>query len=256
MEVGNAYGSFFRVTSLFRDPSLYARHVVIGIAIVVVAVLYRKLNPLLAVPLVGLLFAGVWFSYSQSSMAALFVVTFCARNGRRDAQPEARRGADGTRRPPRRRGSGARFRSRDHSARRFTSDRSRRVELTPRVFPTTPSKGSASAASRSPARRCPSASVADALRLALDAAHRGRGARDDRDRPLRRPPRRRAWLIVCVRRIDPALGLGLGAVLLALFVHSLSYSGFFEDPVTWLALGLGSSFLLARADDAAVPGCD
>ena len=45
VEVGNAYSSFFRVTSLFRDPSLYARHVVLGIAIVVVAVLYRKLNP-------------------------------------------------------------------------------------------------------------------------------------------------------------------------------------------------------------------
>src|SRR5512133_896697 len=31
VEVGNAYSSFFRVTSLFRDPSLYGRHVVIGI---------------------------------------------------------------------------------------------------------------------------------------------------------------------------------------------------------------------------------
>ena len=30
VQVGNAYSSFFRVTSLFRDPSLYGRHVVLG----------------------------------------------------------------------------------------------------------------------------------------------------------------------------------------------------------------------------------
>jgi hypothetical protein len=28
-------------------------------------------------------------------------------------------------------------------------------------------------------------------------------------------------------------------------VHSLSYSGFFEDPMTWLALGLAASALAA-----------
>ena len=41
VEVGNAYSSFFRVTSLFRDPSLYGRHVVLGIAVLLVALLYR-----------------------------------------------------------------------------------------------------------------------------------------------------------------------------------------------------------------------
>ena len=75
VEVGNAYSSFFRVTSLFRDPSLYGRHVVIGIVVLLVAVLYGKVNPFLATGLIGLMFAGLWFSYSQSSMAALFVVT-------------------------------------------------------------------------------------------------------------------------------------------------------------------------------------
>jgi hypothetical protein len=55
-----------------------------------------------------------------------------------------------------------------------------------------------------------------------------------------------AALIWRVRRLDPPLGLGLGAVLLALFVHSLAYSsGFFEDPITWFVLGVASSFLLA-----------
>ena len=50
-------------------------------------------------------------------------------------------------------------------------------------------------------------------------------------------------LIRRVHRLDPALGLGLAAVLLALFVHSLAYSGFFEDPITWLVLGIAAAQL-------------
>ena len=45
-----------------------------------------------------------------------------------------------------------------------------------------------------------------------------------------------------VRRRHQALGLSLAAVFLALFVHSLAYSGFFEDPITWLVLGIAAAF--------------
>ena len=48
-----------------------------------------------------------------------------------------------------------------------------------------------------------------------------------------------------LRDRDVALGLSLGAVLLTLFVHALAYSGFFEDPVTWLTLGIGAAYLAA-----------
>ena len=48
-------------------------------------------------------------------------------------------------------------------------------------------------------------------------------------------------------RLEAAFGLALASVFVALFVHSLFYSGFFEDPVTWLVLGVASSFLAARA---------
>ncbi len=75
VEVGNAFSSFFRVTSLFRDPSLYGRHVVLGIAVLLVALLRRRINPLVAAALIAFLFAGLFFSYSQSSFAALFAVT-------------------------------------------------------------------------------------------------------------------------------------------------------------------------------------
>jgi O-Antigen ligase len=254
VEVGNAYSSFFRVTSLFRDPSLYARHVVLGIAIVVVAVLYRKLNPFLAVPLIVLLFAGVWFSYSQSSMAALFVVTLALAivAGTRSLRLVAALtalvvllGAAGV----------VLVAIQDHSARRFTSDRSRRVELTLKVYRDHPVEGvglgsqPVASQARSEQGGSPTRFVSHTTPLTV-AAELGvigfaaylallGGA---------------AWLIERVRRIDPALGLGLGAVLLTLFVHSLAYSGFFEDPVTWLAIAVAVSFLLSRADDPAILG--
>jgi O-antigen ligase len=53
-------------------------------------------------------------------------------------------------------------------------------------------------------------------------------------------------LIGRVRRRDEALGLALGASFLALFVHALFYSGFLEDPVTWLVLGVAAGWLTWR----------
>jgi O-antigen ligase len=52
-----------------------------------------------------------------------------------------------------------------------------------------------------------------------------------------------ARLIADVHRRDAALGLALGAAFLALFVHALFYSGFLEDPITWVVLGVGAAFL-------------
>lgn len=243
VEVSNAYSSYFRVTSLFRDPSLYARHVVLGIAVLVVAVLYRKINPLLALPLIGLLFAGVWFSYSQSSVAALFVVTLALAvvAGTRSLRIVAALtalvvllGAAGI----------VLVAIEDHSARRFTSDRSRRVELTVKVFRDHPLEGvglgsqPAASQARSEQGGSPTRFVSHTTPLTV-AAELGvtgllaylaflAGA---------------AVLIERVRRRRPTLGLALGAVLLALVVHSLAYSGFFEDPITWVVVAVASAAL-------------
>ena len=128
------------MTSLFRDPSLYGRHVVIGIVVLLVAVLYGKVNPFLATGLIGLMFAGLWFSYSQSSMAALFVVTLvlAAFAGGRSLKLVAALTAAVVLL-----GAAAIVlnSARDHSARRFTSDRSRRVELTWKVVESHPVAG-------------------------------------------------------------------------------------------------------------------
>jgi hypothetical protein len=52
-----------------------------------------------------------------------------------------------------------------------------------------------------------------------------------------------AILIAAVLRRDKALGLALTASFLALFVHALFYSGFLEDPITWLVLAVGAGYL-------------
>ena len=65
----------------------------------------------------------------------------------------------------------------------------------------------------------------------------------------------RALFLVTKRR--RALGLSLAAVLLTLFVHSLFYAGFFENPITWGVIGLTAAALslLARTEPslAALP---
>jgi hypothetical protein len=61
----------------------------------------------------------------------------------------------------------------------------------------------------------------------------------------------RAFLCVARRTLPTRGDLLAAAVFLALVVHSLSYSGFFEDPMTWLALGLAASALAASRARAA-----
>src|ERR671911_2438573 len=76
LEVANAYSPFFRVTSLFTDPSLYGRHVVLGFAVLLVLLWADRINLFLAASIGTLLFTGLYFSYSQTSMASLFAVAF------------------------------------------------------------------------------------------------------------------------------------------------------------------------------------
>jgi hypothetical protein len=56
-----------------------------------------------------------------------------------------------------------------------------------------------------------------------------------------------AWLLAASGRMlylvtqrNRALGLGAASVFLALFVHSLFYAGFFEDPIVWGVIGVAA----------------
>jgi O-antigen ligase len=66
-------------------------------------------------------------------------------------------------------------------------------------------------------------------------------------------------LLVQLTRESRALGLAGGAVFLALFVHSLFYAGFFEDPIVWGVMALaGWAFVAMPRPRVAVfrPGPD
>jgi hypothetical protein len=246
LEVANIYGSFFRVTSLFRDPSLYGRHLVLGISVLLVAVWLRRVHFAAAAALIALLWAGLYFSYSQSSLVALFAVTLGIAAVAGDRRVRILVGAitagvvvvAGAFLVPE---------IADESARRVTSDRSRRVELTAKVYRDHPVAGAGIGAQPTESRRLserfgPTPNFVSHTTPLTVAAELGTigvllyllllGAA--------------AKLLHEVWRRAPALGLGLGAALLALFVHALFYSGFFEDPLTWLALGVAGSFLATR----------
>ena len=75
VSVGNVYQPFFRVNSLFWDPSVYGRFLVVAILVCVVAVLFgaeRRAAQSAAV-LIAPIWVGLLFSYSQSSFFALIV---------------------------------------------------------------------------------------------------------------------------------------------------------------------------------------
>ncbi|MCP9486993.1 MAG: O-antigen ligase family protein [Gaiellaceae bacterium MAG52_C11] len=71
--VGNAYAPFYRVNSVFYDPSIYGRYLVVAILATLGFVLLGLRGRLLAgaVGAVAAIWLGLLFSFSQSSFAAL-----------------------------------------------------------------------------------------------------------------------------------------------------------------------------------------
>jgi hypothetical protein len=243
LQVENTYTSFFRVTSLFRDPSLYGRHVVLGMAVVVVLLWLREIGVTAAAVLLAVMWTGLYFSYSQSSYAALFVVVLAITLVAAD--PRMRRlalaaavvlvlAAIGI----------AAAKVAHSSVRKATSDRSRRITLTAKVFEHhlvagVGLGGQPRASQQLSTRLGPLPNFVSHTTPLTVAAELGvvgllfyiavlAGA---------------AHALDAVRRRHQALGLSLAAVFLALFVHSLAYSGFFEDPITWLVLAIAAAYL-------------
>jgi len=251
LELSNANSSFFRVTSLFGDPSLYGRHLVVGLAIVLSVMALKRMDLRLATGLVVLLWAGLMVSYSQSSMLALIVVTLviAALTGTR----RVRLAVVGT------------FALvavvlagylisvplRGDSLRNETADRSQRIEETLKVIERDPVAGVGIGGQPQASRRLSGSDrptpnfVSHTAPLTVFAELGAIGVA------------LLVWLLVgatrmllAVRRLEAGLGLALIAVLLGLFVQSLFYPGFLEDPLTWVALGIGAGYLTwPRRDD-------
>ncbi len=254
LAVSNNNSDFFRVTSLFGDPSLYGRHVVLAIGLLLVALALRRVDVRLGLGLLVVMWAGLLFSYSQSSMVALIAVTLAvaaATGGRRTRLVVA-----GTLAAVLLAGLGyvASIEIRGDSLRRETSDRTVRVEDTVRVIRDQPLKGVGIGGQAAASRRLagetredrPTASFVShttPLTVAAELGAVGLALY--------------LWLLVggaraiaAVARLDRGLGLALGVSLLALFVHALFYSGFLEDPLTWVVLAVAAGQLTwTRRDD-------
>lgn len=247
LEVANAYTSYFRVTSLFKDPSLYGRQLVIAVAVLLVAVLLRRLHPLAGWSLIGFLFAGLWFSYSQSSLATLFVVSLALAVCLAD-RATRRLVVVGAVALVIAGGAFVAATTSGDPARKVTSGRSRLIAVTTEVFERHPVAGVGigsqprasreEAATRLAARR--NASHTTPLTIAAELGVIGLLAYLG----LLAAIARLFWLAV---GRDRALGFGLAAVFFALLVHSLSYSGFFEDALTWGSVALGAALLAPSA---------
>jgi O-antigen ligase len=238
VERANAYTTYFRVTSLFKDPSVFGRHVVIAIGVLLVAMWLARVRFWVAAALIAFLFLGLLFAYSQSSFAALFAVTVAVSfvlGG-----PRLKRvlvvGAVACVL------AGAAFVAAtavSDSARQATSGRTRLARVTWIVFEHHPVVG---------------VGIGGQPQASKEEAKTQLSAQRDRSHttPLTVAAElgivgfliyaalmvASARLLYLVTRRRRALGLGLASVFLALFVHSLFYAGFFEDPVVWGVLAV------------------
>jgi hypothetical protein len=78
--VGNAYAPFFRVNSVFWDPSVYGRFLVVAMVPSIVLLVLGRARVLSFAAVLGLavMWLGLLISFSQSSFAALLVVVIGA----------------------------------------------------------------------------------------------------------------------------------------------------------------------------------
>ena len=251
VERANAYTTYFRVTSLFKDPSVFGRHVVIAIGVLLVALWLGRIGFWLGAGLIAFLWAGLFFSYSQSSFVALFAVAVAvsfALGG-----PRLRRvllvGAAACVL------AGAAFVAAtavSDSARKATSGRTRLARVTWVVFTNHPVVG---------------VGIGGQPQASKEEAKTQLSARRDRSHttPLTVAAElgvvgllvyvallaAATRLLYLLTKHDRALGFGAASVFLALFVHSLFYAGFFEDPIVWGVLGVTAWALVVTASSAA-----
>ena len=255
LEVENAFTSYFRVSSVFKDPSLFGRYLALGTAVVMAAYLLGRVRLRTAVAVVAVEYAALWFSYSQSSMVTIFVVVTAlalvvgTRAMRRTVLAVAAAivlAAAGA----------VAIHARKDSARKFTSDRSRLVAVTWRVFRNHPlagvGVGAQPKASREEAARRLEASRNKSHTTPLTVAAE-LGVIGILVYLVFLAAATRAFLSLASR--NRALAIGLAAVFLTLLVHSLFYAGFFEDPITWGVLAIAAAALTAyRERDEAGDG--
>ena len=243
LRVANAYTTYFRVTSLFKDPSIYGRQLVVAATLVLAFMWARKLRFVWAALLIAVLYIGLYFSYSQSSMAVLFAaalvitIALADRPSRNVVVVAALAAALAA-------AAGFVASAKGNSWHKATSGRSHLISVTATVIGNHPfagvGVGSQPYASQQEAR--------SKLVARKDASH---------TTPLTVLAElgvvgfllylgllaSAAVLLQRVIRRDRLLGICLAVIFLVLVLHSFVYSGFFEDPLTWGVLAFAAAFL-------------
>jgi len=241
----NAYAAFFRVNSVFWDPSVYGRFLVVAMipsVVLIVSERFGRRALIVAAALVVTWF-GLLISFSQSSFSALVVALICIAfvawrwkalfavglavvvlGGLAFAQPTVRRSLE------------------HHTKSGLNSASSGRYNL-----------------------------VANGIRIAVAQPVRGVGVGGFKHAYAKRVQRLHGkknlktaashdtpvtvaaetglvgfalfvWLLLaCAREVARTrrlVPLAAGVSVAAILVHSLFYNDFFEDPTTWLLLGL------------------
>ena len=257
----NAYAPFVRVNSLFWDPSMYGRFLVVAIVASVVLLLFRppSRRELAVGATVVVLWVGLLFSFSQSSFVALFVAValLAALAWRWRAAVAigflaaimipvgfAAPGLEGVR--------DAVTSGNEKRLNRATSGRATIVENGLRIAADRPARGVGvggfrhAYADRLDLRREPEGGVSHTTPLTLAAEAGAVGLALF------------AWLLVAAflvalrgalpgRDVRAWTRIAVGAALVAIAVHSVFYDAFFEDPTTWGLLALTA--VAARAGE-------
>ena len=254
VQLTNAYSAFFRVTSVFQDPSVYGRHLVLGIVVLLTALWLALVRPRVGLPVLGLLVLGLYFSYSQTSFVSLFcavlVISLLAgdRLTRRVVIGVSAALVLAA-------GIGVLVEGGGDSARQVTSDRLPLARVTLPVYTAHPivgvGIGSQPFMSRheEDARKRKSKNVSHTtpLTVAAELGTIGLLAYLAFLAGL-------GWAIFEAWRRHRALGLALAGCLTALVVQSLFYGGFFEDPFVWGIAGVAAAALNFLPARGAAPG--
>jgi putative inorganic carbon (HCO3(-)) transporter len=259
--VSNAYAPFYRVNSVFWDPSIYGRFLVVAILACLVAVLFARDRRVLigGTAAIAAIWAGLYFSYSQSSFAALAAGVLLAaifawgRRGLALAVVAAVVVTAGALAVPSVRhdllGNGSASKS-------STSGRGKLVRKGIHIAVHHPVAGvgvggfkHAYAELTHLKGREPNAAASHTTPVTVAAETGLPGFA------------LYAWLLVAAlalafrrfaRDLPGLAALAFGLIVAAVAVHSLFYNAFFEDPTVWVAIGLAAA-LPRRRDERPDP---